>query len=92
VDKPLIQYGVEEAIAAGCETNHHLLPAATRRKSKITSGTSALIDSCWRSGQNRLLAMTQARYRNMARIAYVRQKGGYGLGHAVTDDVMRPDG
>ena len=82
VDKPLIQYGVEEAIAAGCE---QIIIVTGRNKAEIEDHfdiSFELEQLLETRGKTELLAMT--RYiSHMARIAYVRQKEAMGLGHAV---------
>jgi UTP--glucose-1-phosphate uridylyltransferase len=82
VDKPLIQYGVEEAIAAGCE---QIIIVTGRNKAEIEDhfDISFELEQLLQSrGKTELLAMTQY-ISHMARIAYVRQKEAMGLGHAV---------
>jgi UTP--glucose-1-phosphate uridylyltransferase len=82
VDKPLIQYGVEEAVAAGCTD----IIIVTGR------GKTTMEDHFDRSPE--LEAALQARGRldllkivrsvsDLARISYVRQPEALGLGHAV---------
>ena len=82
VDKPLIQYGVEEAISAGCE---QIIIVTGRNKAEIEDhfDISFELEQLLESrGNGDLLAMS--RYiSHMARIAYVRQKEAMGLGHAV---------
>ena len=82
IDKPLIQYGVEEAIAAGCE---QIIIVTGRNKAEIEDHfdiSFELEQLLEARGKTELLAMT--RYiSHMARIAYVRQKEAMGLGHAV---------
>ncbi len=82
VDKPIIQYGVEEAIAAGCE---QIIIVTGRGKSAIEDhfDVSFELESSLESrGKKELLALTK-HISNMVRIAYVRQKEAMGLGHAV---------
>jgi UTP--glucose-1-phosphate uridylyltransferase len=82
VDKPLIQYGVEEAIAAGCE---HIIIVTGRGKSAIEDHfdiSFELEQLLEKRGKKELLAMAR-QISHMARIAYVRQKEAMGLGHAV---------
>lgn len=82
VDKPLIQYGVEEAIAAGCE---QIIIVTGRNKAEIEDhfDISFELEQLLESrGKTDLLAMTR-QVSHMARIAYVRQKEAMGLGHAV---------
>jgi UTP--glucose-1-phosphate uridylyltransferase len=82
VDKPLIQYGVEEAIASGCD---HIIIITARGKSAIEDhfDLSPELDALLESrGKKELLAVS--RYvSGMANISFVRQKEAKGLGHAV---------
>jgi len=82
VDKPLIQYGVEEAIAAGCD---HIIIITGRGKSAIEDhfDISFELDALLESrGKKELLALSR-RVSSMANISYIRQKEARGLGHAV---------
>jgi UTP--glucose-1-phosphate uridylyltransferase len=82
VDKPLIQYGVEEAIAAGCE---QIIIVTGRNKAEIEDHfdiSFELEQLLEKRGKTELLAMTR-QISHRARIAYVRQKEAMGLGHAV---------
>jgi len=82
VDKPLIQYGVEEAIASGIE---HVIIVTGRGKAAIEDhfDHSFELDATLKSrGKHELLAVSQG-VSSLARISYVRQKEPLGLGHAV---------
>ena len=82
VDKPLIQYGVEEAIASGIE---HIIIVTGRGKSAMEDhfDHSFELDATLKSrGKHELLAVSQG-VAELARISYVRQKQPLGLGHAV---------
>ena len=82
VDKPIIQYGVEEAIASGIE---HIIIVTGRGKSAMEDhfDHSFELDATLESrGKHDLLAVSQG-VANLARISYVRQKQPLGLGHAV---------
>ena len=82
VDKPIIQYGVEEAIAAGCE---QIIIITARGKSAIEDHfdiSYELESSLEKRGKKELLEVSR-RVSNMADLAYVRQKEAKGLGHAV---------
>jgi UTP--glucose-1-phosphate uridylyltransferase len=82
VDKPIIQYGVEEAIAAGCDD---IIIITGRGKGAIEDHfdksyeLEALLES---RGKKELLELSR-RISGMARIITVRQKEALGLGHAV---------
>jgi UTP--glucose-1-phosphate uridylyltransferase len=82
VDKPIIQYGVEEAIASGIE---HIIIVTGRGKGAIEDHfdhSFELNAALERSGKTELLALSR-RVSSLARISYVRQKEPLGLGHAV---------
>lgn len=82
VDKPIIQYGVEEAIASGIE---HIIIITGRGKSAMEDhfDLSFELDATLeRRGKKELLAVSRG-VANMARVSYVRQKEPLGLGHAV---------
>jgi UTP--glucose-1-phosphate uridylyltransferase len=82
VDKPIIQYGVEEAIASGIE---HIIFVTGRGKGAMEDhfDISYELDATLeRKGKNALLAISRG-VSSLARISYVRQKEPLGLGHAV---------
>ncbi|UCF69509.1 MAG: NTP transferase domain-containing protein, partial [Acidobacteriota bacterium] len=82
VDKPAIQYAVEEAIAAGIED---VLIVTGRGKRAIEDyfDHSFELESILRErGQEDRLALVR-QVAGLCRIAYVRQKRALGLGHAV---------
>ncbi len=82
VDKPIIQYGVEEAIASGIE---HLIIVTSRGKGAIEDHfdhSFELDATLERKGKHELLAVSRG-VSSLARISYVRQKEPLGLGHAV---------
>ena len=82
VDKPIIQYGVEEAIAAGCED---IIVITGRNKDSIEDhfDKSYELETLLEArGKADLLALTR-RVSSMANIIAVRQKEALGLGHAV---------
>lgn len=82
VDKPIIQYGVEEALASGIE---HIIIVTGRGKSAMEDhfDLSFELDATLeRRGKHDLLALSR-NVANMARVSYVRQKEPLGLGHAV---------
>jgi UTP--glucose-1-phosphate uridylyltransferase len=82
VDKPIIQYGVEEAIASGIE---HIIIITGRGKSAMEDhfDLSFELDATLeRRGKKELLELSR-RVATMARVSYVRQKEPLGLGHAV---------
>jgi UTP--glucose-1-phosphate uridylyltransferase len=82
VDKPIIQYGVEEAVAAGCD---QIIIVTGRGKTVIEDhfDISVELESQLESrGKHDLLAMAR-HISNLGRVAYIRQKEAMGLGHAV---------
>ena len=82
VDKPIIQYGVEEALAAGID---EIIVVTARNKSAIEDhfDTSFELEaSLEKKGKTELLALARA-VSEMAHLAYVRQREARGLGHAV---------
>jgi UTP--glucose-1-phosphate uridylyltransferase len=83
VDKPLVQYGVEEALAAGCE---QIIMITGRDKGPMEDHFDVsfeLEQMLEQRGKKELLAV--ARYvAQLGHIAYLRQKQAMGLGHAAT--------
>jgi UTP--glucose-1-phosphate uridylyltransferase len=82
VDKPIIQYGVEEAIASGIE---HIIIVTGRGKGAIEDhfDISYELDATLeRKHKDDLLAVSRG-VSSLARVSYVRQKEPLGLGHAV---------
>jgi UTP--glucose-1-phosphate uridylyltransferase len=82
VDKPIIQYGVEEAIASGIE---HIIIVTGRGKGAMEDHfdfSFELDATLERRGKKELLAVSRG-VASLARISYVRQKEPLGLGHAV---------
>jgi UTP--glucose-1-phosphate uridylyltransferase len=82
VDKPLIQYGVEEAVAAGCT---EIIFVTGRGKSTMEDHFDKSYDleaTLLARGKLDLLELARSVSR-LANIAYVRQPEPLGLGHAV---------
>ncbi|MGA2349018.1 MAG: UTP--glucose-1-phosphate uridylyltransferase GalU [Terracidiphilus sp.] len=82
VDKPIIQYGVEEAIASGIE---HIIIVTGRGKGAIEDHfdhSFELNATLEKKGKHELLAVSRG-VSSLARVSYVRQKEPLGLGHAV---------
>ena len=82
VDKPIIQYGVEEALASGCD---QIIIVTSRGKSSIEDHfdmSYELEKSLEARGKKELLAVAR-QVSEMAHMSYVRQKEAKGLGHAV---------
>jgi UTP--glucose-1-phosphate uridylyltransferase len=82
VDKPIIQYGVEEAMASGCD---QIIIITGRGKTAIEDHFDVsyeLEKMLEERGKTDLLAVVR-QISDMIHIAYVRQKEAMGLGHAV---------
>jgi UTP--glucose-1-phosphate uridylyltransferase len=82
VDKPIIQYGVEEAMHAGCD---QIIIVIGRGKSAIEDHFDVsyeLEKMLEERGKTDLLSIVRA-ISDMIHVAYVRQKEALGLGHAV---------
>ncbi len=82
VDKPIIQYGVEEAVSAGC---NQIIIVTGRGKTAIEDHFDVsyeLEKMLEERGKKELLAIVR-QISDMMQFAYVRQKEALGLGHAV---------
>ncbi len=82
VDKPIIQYGVEEAMASGCD---QIVIITGRGKTAIEDHFDVSYELEKMLEERRktdLLAVVRA-ISDMIHVAYVRQKEALGLGHAV---------
>jgi UTP--glucose-1-phosphate uridylyltransferase len=82
VDKPIIQYGVEEAMASGCD---QIIIITGRGKTAIEDHFDVsyeLEKMLEERGKTDLLEVVR-KISDMIHIAYVRQKEAMGLGHAV---------
>ena len=82
VDKPLIQYVVEEAIASGIEEIIIITGRGKRAIEDHFDISFELEDILRQKGKRKLLAEVQ-KISNMLDICYVRQKEPSGLGHAL---------
>lgn len=82
VDKPLIQYGVEEALAAGLD---EIIMVTGRGKRAIEDhfDISAELEANLKAAGKEALYQEVSRVSRMAEVIYVRQKQALGLGHAV---------
>src|ERR1700728_2217459 len=81
VDKPIIQYGVEEALAAGCD---QIIIVTGRGKSAIEDHFDISYElecTLEKRGKTDLLAVSRHVSR-MGQLSCVRQKEAMGLGHA----------
>jgi UTP--glucose-1-phosphate uridylyltransferase len=82
IDKPIIQYGVEEAMASGCD---QIIMVTGRGKSAIEDhfDTSYELERMLEDRNKTDLLKIVREISDMIHIAYVRQKEALGLGHAV---------
>lgn len=83
VDKPTIQYIIEEAVASGIE---EILIITGRNKRAIEDHFDKSVEleqELQNSGKEELLSMVQD-ISNMVNIHYIRQKEPKGLGHAIS--------
>ena len=82
VDKPLIQYGVEEAVAAGCT---EIIIVTGRGKTTMEDHFDKSFEleaTLEARGKKELLELARSMSR-LAKIVYTRQPEALGLGHAV---------
>src|ERR1700740_1554657 len=82
VDKPIIQYGVEEAMASGCD---QILIITGRGKQSIQShfDVSYELEKMLEERHKTDLLKIVRNISDMMYVSYVRQKEALGLGHAV---------
>ena len=82
VDKPIIQYGVEEALAAGCD---QIILITGRGKTAIEDhfDVSYELEKMLEERNKTELLTVVRQISDMIHVAYVRQKEALGLGHAV---------
>jgi len=82
VDKPIIQYGVEEALAAGCD---QIIMITGRGKTAIEDhfDVSYELEKMLEERNKTELLTVVRQISDMIHVAYVRQKEAMGLGHAV---------
>jgi UTP--glucose-1-phosphate uridylyltransferase len=82
VDKPLIQYVVEEAVASGIEEVVVITGRGKRAIEDHFDVAFELEEDLKAKGKHKLLSEVQ-RIANMVTFCYIRQKKALGLGHAV---------
>src|ERR1700731_4077646 len=82
VDKPIIQYGVEEAVASGVA---NIIIVTGRGKNAIEDhfDVNIELESFLESGGKKEQLEEVRKISNMINVAYVRQGEPLGLGHAV---------
>ena len=83
VDKPLIQYAVEEAIAAGANKLVFVTGASKRAIEDHFDTDAELENALIRSGKDELLASVRGIVPKGVSCIYIRQGEPLGLGHAV---------
>jgi UTP--glucose-1-phosphate uridylyltransferase len=83
VDKPLIQYAVEEALAAGAETLVFITGSAKRAIEDHFDSDPELEAALGAQGKNELLESLRGILPASAACVYLRQPAPLGLGHAV---------
>jgi len=82
VDKPLIQYGVEEALASGMDEIIMITGRGKRAIEDHFDISAELEDNLKKAGKEKIYEQV-SKIAHMANIAYVRQRQSLGLGHAV---------
>jgi UTP--glucose-1-phosphate uridylyltransferase len=82
VDKPLIQYGVEEAVAAGC-TEIIIVTGRDKAAMEDHFDSSPELEAALAAKGKQALLDTVRSVSRMARIVYTRQAEPLGLGHAI---------
>jgi len=82
VDKPIIQYGVEEALASGCD---QIIIVTGRGKQAIEDhfDVSYELERMLEDRKKTDLLQIVRRISDLIHVSYVRQKEALGLGHAV---------
>jgi UTP--glucose-1-phosphate uridylyltransferase len=92
VDKPIIQYGVEEALNSGA---HNIILVTGRGKNAIEDhfDVSVELETFLEARGKRELLAEIRKISNLINVAYVRQGEPLGLGHAVlvTKDLVGPE-
>lgn len=83
VDKPLIQYAAEEAVAAGCEQLIFVTSSSKRAIEDHFDKNFELETKLGENGKHHLLSVVQGILPDGISCAYVRQSEALGLGHAV---------
>jgi UTP--glucose-1-phosphate uridylyltransferase len=82
VDKPLIQYGVEEAVAAGC-TEIIIVTGRDKAAMEDHFDTSPELEAALAAKGKQALLDAVRSVSKLARIVYTRQAEPLGLGHAI---------
>ena len=82
VDKPVIQYVVEEAVASGCD-DILIITGKNKRAIEDHFDANAELDAVFAGRSNTALMEQSKALNELADIHYIRQKEQLGLGHAV---------
>ena len=82
VNRPIISYGVEEALGSGCEEIVMITGRAKRSIENYFDRSFELEDLLLKRGKKNLYDM-MINISNLAEILYIRQREPLGLGHAV---------
>jgi UTP--glucose-1-phosphate uridylyltransferase len=82
VDKPLIQYGVEEAVGAGC-TEIIIITGRDKGAMEDHFDSAPELEASLRAKNKQALLEVVRSVSKLARIVYTRQPEPLGLGHAV---------
>src|ERR1700756_1251837 len=82
VDKPLIQYGVEEAVAAGC-TEIIIVTGRDKAAMEDHFDSSPELEYTLQAKGKKALLDAVPSWSKLANIIYPRQSEALGLGHAV---------
>ena len=83
VDKPLIQYAVEEALAAGARRLVFITGSSKRAIEDHFDNDAELENLLLKQGKSELLKMLKSVLPSYASCIYIRQPAPLGLGHAV---------
>ena len=83
VDKPLIQYAVEEALAAGARRLVFITGSSKRAIEDHFDSDGELENLLLKQGKSELLKMLKSVLPSYASCIYIRQPAPLGLGHAV---------
>ncbi len=83
VDRPVIQYGVEEALAAGVDEIIFVTSRSKRAIEDHFDSATELEQELERAGKHKVLTELRRMVPSHVRFTYVRQHAPLGLGHAV---------
>lgn len=83
VDKPLIQYAVEEALASGIEEIIFVTGSGKTALENHFDSSYALEDTLRKRGKDKLLQAVESLVPSSGSIIYTRQSQPLGLGHAI---------